>query len=158
MIINFSDEEVRTDYERRIFLAGPTRRNSIFEKSWRKKACKILENLDFDGIVYVPEFSSGAQFDYTNQVLWERKALESATKILFWVPRNIKDGMPAFTTNVEFGMYLARNPEKVILAYPETAEKMSYLEWLYNYETGRCGLHNLENALEHIVESLNERI
>ena len=151
MDINFSNEEVRVNSKKRIFLAGPTRRNSTFDKSWRNEACKILKEVGFDGIVYVPEFSEDSQFDYDNQVLWERKALENSTKILFWIPRNIEDGMPAFTTNVEFGMYLARNPEKVVLAYPDWAEKNSYLEWLYNYETGRKHIDNLEEALLNVI-------
>lgn len=151
MDINFSNEEVRINKEKRIFLAGPTRRNSSFDKSWRFNACKILEDLGFEGIVYVPEFSKNSQFNYDNQVLWERKALENSTKILFWIPRDMKDGMPALTTNVEFGMWLARNPEKIILSYPDNAEKNTYLEWLYNYETGRTHINNLEEALKIVI-------
>ena len=152
MDINFSNEEVRVNNDKRIFLAGPTRRNSSFDKSWRYDACEILKNLGFDGIVYVPEYSDGSQFNYNNQVLWERKALENSTKILFWIPRNISDGMPGFTTNVEFGMYLARNPEKIVLAYPDDSEKNEYLQWLYNYETGKFHINNLENALKAIFQ------
>lgn len=152
MDINFSNEEVRIDKEKRIFLAGPTRRNSEFINSWRNDACEILSALDFNGTVYVPEFSSSCQFDYNRQVLWERKALENSTKILFWIPRFVNDGMPGFTTNVEFGMYLARNPEKVILAYPKNAEKMEYLRWLYKYETGRDPYFNIADALEEIIK------
>lgn len=152
MIINFSDEEVNLESDKRIFLAGPTKRNSSFENSWRNDACEILDGFDFDGIVYVPEFKSSVQFDYNKQVLWERKALKNSTKILFWIPRSIEKEMPGFTTNIEFGMYLARVPDKVILAYPKNADKMSYLEWLYNYETGRHSINDLNKAL---LEAIN---
>ena len=153
MDINFSNEDVKLNNSKRIFLAGPTRRNSTFENSWRNEACKILKDLGFDGIVYVPEFSGfNIQFDYDRQVLWERKALENATIILFWIPRDLKDDMPGFTTNVEFGMYLARNPEKVILAFPKNADKMQYLDWLYTYETNKTSFHSLKEAL---IEAIN---
>mgnify|MGYP002854062774 CR=1 FL=1 len=152
MDINFSDEEVRINNNKRLFLAGPTRRNSLFKYSWRNDVCEILSSMDYRGIVYVPEYKNDIQFDYNKQVLWERKALESATKILFWIPRNIDDDMPAFTTNVEFGMYLARVPDKVLLAYPKNAEKMEYLRWLYEYETGRKPYFNIVDALEEAIK------
>lgn len=48
MIINFSDEPINLDNKKKIFLAGPTLRNSSFNNSWRKEACEILENIGFD--------------------------------------------------------------------------------------------------------------
>ena len=39
-----------------IFLAGPTRRGSCYEQSWRKEAVDILDELGYHGVVYVPEF------------------------------------------------------------------------------------------------------
>ena len=52
MIINYSDEEI-IEGVKSIFLAGPTsrERGSV---SWRREACKELERLGFNGIVYVP--------------------------------------------------------------------------------------------------------
>lgn len=50
MIINYSDQEVIKG-KKSIFLAGPTPRgdNTI---SWRSDACKKLEKMGFDGVVY----------------------------------------------------------------------------------------------------------
>ena len=56
MQINYSDEDVKKGIKS-IFLAGPTPRDGNVI-SWRIEACKILEKLGFDGIVYVPEYST----------------------------------------------------------------------------------------------------
>lgn len=135
MIQNFSDQEIIIDKSKpSIFLAGPTRRNSSYEESWRKQACDFLSNFEFDGfdgIVYIPEFSKGDNpFDFMNQVEWERQGLMNADVIVFFVPRKLPE-MPGFTTNVEFGYYLAKRPESVLLCCPNGYEKNRYLEWLY---------------------------
>lgn len=56
MVKNYSDQEVLKG-EKSIFLAGPTPRENN-DVSWRVEACKILEDNGFDGIVYIPEYSS----------------------------------------------------------------------------------------------------
>lgn len=110
-----------------IFLAGPTPRDQE-TPSWRPEALRILQHYNFEGTVYVPEDRrEGAKFDYDDQVHWEWTALESSTVIVFWVPREL-DTMPAFTTNVEFGLYVRNG--RVLLGYPEGAPKMTYLDAL----------------------------
>ena len=48
--------------QKSISLCGPTPRdNSIL--SWRADALKILKNLNFDGTVFVPEYSSDFKFN-----------------------------------------------------------------------------------------------
>lgn len=151
MIKNFSNELIYIDSSKdSIFLAGPTRRNSSFNKSWRNDACKILEKLNYNGIVYIPEFSEGSNYDYLTQTLWERDGLMNAKHILFYIPRKLPD-MPAFTTNVEFGYYLAKRPNNIILCSPKDAEKNKYLEWLYTYDLKNRPIYrNLEEALYNI--------
>ena len=88
MLINYSDQEVLKN-QKSIFLAGPTPRGEN-AKSWRTEACKILEELGFDGIVYVPEYSTWKpKGDYVDQAQWERDALSNASVIAFWVPRTL---------------------------------------------------------------------
>ena len=59
-------------------------------------------------MVYVPEFETGnMKPDLTEQADWEREGLQNATVILFYIPKKIPE-MPGFTTNVEFGMWLAK--------------------------------------------------
>ncbi len=84
MIINYSDQEVIKG-KKSIFLAGPTPRGENVD-SWRTEACKILEQIGFDGVVYVPEYSTWKpKADYVDQAMWERIALTNATVI--WLYR-----------------------------------------------------------------------
>jgi hypothetical protein len=84
-----------------------------------------LQELGYRGTVLVPEDEDYENVDYDAQVGWEFDALNQASVIVFWVPREISK-MPAFTTNVEFGMFA--HSRKVLLGFPDWAEKMSYLE------------------------------
>lgn len=133
MRINFSDER-HIPSSNSIFLAGPTLRGSSFDKSWRKDACDILEKYGYNGVVYVPEFHYGDNpFDFINQASWERHGLQCAKYIIFYLNRKFPEN-PGMTTNVEFGMWLARKPKSIILCSPDGYDKNRYLEWLYNVE------------------------
>ena len=138
MVINFSNEPIVLD-KNSIFLAGPTVRGGRFEDSWRKKACFILGNLNYNGRVYVPEYyneewSTTDKDAYLKQCLWERSALMGAGVILFYFDRHFPE-LPALTTNVEFGMYLTKKPEQCVVCIPEGSNKNKYIEWLYEEET-----------------------
>lgn len=143
MKINYSDQKVIKG-EKSIFLAGPTPRGKEVE-SWRNRACKFLEECGFDGIVYVPEYSTWKpKNDYVDQAYWEREALTNASVIVFWIPRELPE-MPAFTTNVEFGYWL--HSGKILYGRPETAVKTKYLDWLYKIDTGLEPINNIEDLL-----------
>ena len=148
MKINYSDQEVIKG-EKSIFLAGPTPRdNNII--SWRKDACKYLEERGFDGVVYVPEFSDWKPLEsYNNQVMWEREALTEATVIVFWIPRKLPD-MPAFTTNVEFGYWL--HTGKVLYGRPDGAVKTRYLDWLYELDYNKKPINEIEKLLDSAID------
>ncbi|MBI1363824.1 MAG: hypothetical protein GC134_07540 [Proteobacteria bacterium] len=130
-----------------IFLAGPTPRSAEVP-SWRPQALALLREKGYTGPVYVPEEESGQiKGDYMDQIQWEWACLEAADVVLFWVPRELVT-MPAFTTNVEFGMYA--DSGKVVLGYPEGAPKMRYLHALAD----RFGVpvhHDLEETLTRAV-------
>ena len=151
MIVNYSDQKIITG-EKSIFLAGPTPRdkNTI---SWRNEAIKILEKLGFDGIVYVPEYSTWKpKADYVDQAMWERDGLSNATIIVFWIPRHLPN-MPAFTTNVEFGYWL--HSGKIIYGRPNEAEKIKYLDWLYKLDYNEEPVDSLEELLKMCVNKIN---
>lgn len=115
--------------QKSIMLLGPTPRDKIAVPSWRPEALAKLEHLGFDGLVFVPESSDWAKHDmYDAQVKWEWEAMEQATVRVFWVPRVI-ESMPAFTTNVEFGLS-AVSGGRTILGSPSDAPKMGYLKAL----------------------------
>lgn len=110
-----------------IFLAGPTPRSDDV-KSWRPTALRILKELGHTGHVFVPETADwGWSGNYDQQTLWEWQALGRASAVLFWVPRDLNT-MPAFTTNVEFGMLATKFPERTVLGFPTGSPKMRYLE------------------------------
>lgn len=152
MVINYSDQEVIKG-KKSIFLAGPTPRGEN-QVSWRTEACKKLEEFGFDGVVYVPEYSTWKpKADYVDQAMWEREALTEATIILFWVPRQLPD-MAGFTTNVEFGYWL--HSGKVIYGRPDNAEKIKYLDWLYELDYNKKPINDLKTALEEALKMLNK--
>jgi hypothetical protein len=130
-----------------IFLAGPTPRDRN-TPSWRPEALDILRCLDYQGMVFVPEDDDYSNVDYDKQVGWEFDALNCASVIAFWVPRELTK-MPAFTTNVEFGMFV--HSRKVLLGFPPEAEKMSYLEH-HAKVNGVPVFDNLRSLLECAVK------
>lgn len=148
-----------------IFLAGPTPRSDDVQ-SWRPTALRILKDLGHKGHVFVPETSDwGWSGDYLQQVYWEWEALARAACTLFWVPRDLET-MPAFTTNVEFGMMAMRYPHRVVLGCPHDAPKTRYLRTIaerhdrfaetFSTSAGRADpipvAHNLKAALKLTLE------
>lgn len=151
MQINYSDQPVMRG-KKSIFLAGPTPRGEN-AKSWRTEACSIMESLGFDGIVYVPEYSSWKpKEDYVDQAMWEREALTEATIIMFWIPRSFPD-MPAFTTNVEFGYWLSSG--KVVYGRPDSAQKIKYLDWLYQLDYHEEPISSLYELISIAIDKAN---
>ena len=151
MIVNYSDQEVIKN-QKSIFLAGPTPRDENTD-SWRTGACKIIEESGFDGVVYVPEYSTWKpKANYVDQAQWEREALSNASVIVFWIPRSLPD-MPAFTTNVEFGYWL--HTGKVIYGRPDDARKIKYLDWLYKTDMNVEPFNNLHDLLLNSIELAN---
>lgn len=115
-----------------VFLAGPTPRSGEVA-SWRPAALDLIASA-WDGpdrlTVFTPESRGGIRArEYHDQVEWEAAALNSATAILFWIPRDIAT-MPGFTTNVEFGLHIA-DGNVVLGCPPECAnpERNRYLIW-----------------------------
>lgn len=128
-----------------IFLAGPTPRSSKVA-SWRPEAFRLLADMVPPGEILrvaSPEAARWAETDYDAQVAWEWTALNRSRVVAFWVPRVLRT-MPAFTTNVEFGMMLGRRP--CVLGYPPKARKMSYLDW-HAERTGTPVYSTLEKTL-----------
>jgi hypothetical protein len=111
-----------------VFLAGPTPRDGT--EGWRPEAIDIFKSLEFEGDVFIPEPRTGWKVgvDYSNQIDWERDAMENADIVMFWIPRELEK-MPAFTTNIEFGYWLAKDPSKIKIGHPPTAPHMKYIDY-----------------------------
>ena len=111
-------------YSKSLFLAGPSPRDAS-HPNWRPAALRLLERLGYDGVVFVPLTEDGGWYgDKEQQYAWEKKYLDAADQIVFWVPRDMEK-LPGLTTNVEFGMYY--DSGRMVLGYPRSATHMHYL-------------------------------
>lgn len=124
MQIVYAAEEAPASFEKSIFLAGPSPRSDA-HLNWRPDALKLLEEMGYDGVVFVPLPRDGKwNCGFDHQVEWEKKHLDMSDVVVFWVPRDMQVA-PALTTNVEFGMYY--DAGKTVLGYPPEAYNMRYL-------------------------------
>jgi 8-oxo-dGTP pyrophosphatase MutT (NUDIX family) len=147
----YAGEELPSNIRKSIFLAGPTPRSEDVQ-SWRKEAIEILNDLNFDGTIFIPEPRDGKAYpDYINQVDWETKMLDLCDCILFWIPRS-KD-LPALTTNIEWGKY--QRSEKIAMGFPKDSEHNRYIE----YECKNLGItvsDTLEDTIKYAIDLLGE--
>lgn len=147
MKIIYSDQDIEHILnlgERSLFLAGPTPRSKDVP-SWRPVAITILEEIEYKGQVLVPERQDKfVKVNYDDQVEWEHYGLEHCSRIAFWVPRNLVT-MPALTTNVEFGRYVASG--RAMYGRPDDAEKCRYLDWLYKKHNWQPVYNNLRDLM-----------
>lgn len=148
MQVVYANQPIPAEITKSIFLAGPTSRS--FEiPSWRPRALSLLEEMGYDGVVFVPEPKNNDwQEDYAAQIEWEEKCLHIADRIAFWVPRNMLT-MPALTTNTEFGVW--QNSGKVVFGAPEDAQKVRY-HLYYAKKLGVPVSSNLRDTLKSAIE------
>lgn len=152
MQVVYAREEIPESINKSIFLAGPTPRAED-ATPWRQEALAILEELKYDGVVYIPEPRDGVWVkDYDAQVEWEELCLNQADCIVFWVPRKIEN-MPAFTTNIEWGRW--ESSGKIVLGYPKYADKMSYMDYYAN-KLGIKISSSLEDTLKAALYFVDE--
>lgn len=161
----FSDQSFPLSIVKSLFLAGPSPRTRD-QFDWRHNAIAYLKSINYDGTVFIPvpeKYFWGADADdaswsYDFQIDWEKKARHLADIILFWIPREIdylrQDlGMPAFTTNVEYGRDLYSG--KIVYGRPNNAVKCRYLDELYN-DIKKTPHSTLEATIQEAVDSLGE--
>src|ERR1035438_21765 len=132
MHLVFADKGYPAAVTKSIFLAGPSPRSRA-QIDWRPQALAHLVRAGFDGTVFIPApedtfYGRGApeKWSYDQQIVWECRSRQMADLIVFWVPRDIAGGMPAFTTNIEFGEDLSSG--KILYGRPDNAEKCRYLD------------------------------
>ena len=137
-----------------VFLAGPTPKSKDV-KSWRPLAIETFRELNWPYPIhlYIPEPFDQTWPDYLNQVEWEHEKMNIADAILFWVPRDLET-MPAFTTNVEFGYWMAKNPNKVYYGRPPKAPNCRYLDFLYKKFTDNDTENTLTDLIKHILTNV----
>ena len=157
MKIVYARQEPPTRFSKALFLAGPTPRSGKTKSrvlSWRPDALAILQELAYDGVVFVPENEDGTfnnEF-YNDQIEWEELCLNLADCIVFWVPRD-SDTLPGFTTNIEWGVWAESG--KVVFGAPHGAPKTRYL--IYYATKFRVSVsETLEDTLKAALEMIED--
>jgi len=155
MNVVYAGEEIPKQIVKSIFLAGPTPRSNNI-KSWRIEALEILEKLNYDGTVFIPEARSGEKYpDYDEQINWESTMMNLCDCILFWVDRQMRTDfeMIGLTTNMEFGEW--HKSGKVVLGFPKDAPKNRYLESRFN-DLELKATYTLEDTIKSAIEMIGE--
>lgn len=150
MKINYSDQEIIKG-EKSIYLVGPTSGDKNIP-SWRLEACKYLEEIGFDGVVYVPEISTKEKEKGKNQERWERHAILESSIICFWIPKEIENDLYT-DTDLDFGYWFSTN--KVIYGTNAQTKTTRYLDWLYRLDYKKDPENNLEDLLNKSVMLAN---
>jgi 8-oxo-dGTP pyrophosphatase MutT (NUDIX family) len=124
MQVIHAGESIPSTIVKSIFLAGPTPRHKD-TPSWRPEALRLLGEIGYDGVVFVPEARDGVRPDYVQQMQWELDAQNSSDVIVFWIPRDMAT-MPALTTNTEYGIWASLDPARLFVGAPDGAAHVSY--------------------------------
>ena len=148
------NEVIRLIERPSIFLAGPTvRGHQPHLTSWRYEAIEEFKRQGFNGDIIVPEFTSKTESDQNKEWVprWEYNGLKAADCIMFWIPRTKE--LIALTTNMEFGYWQGREPQKMVYGRPDDAYRMSYLDIMWDKVSDENGLYepNIYNTLEDTV-------
>lgn len=164
MIKVYTTEAIPITINQSIFLAGPTLRQKQLDQglvSWREKAIAILELLDYKGVVFIPEPNPESNFkfeelEYDQIHQWETKCLNIADRIIFWINRDLDNGILGLTTNNEFGQWMQSG--KCVLGTEIEADSVRYQEH-WAKELNIKTFHNLYEILKWtiVIDQPNER-
>src|SRR5436309_1919591 len=106
MQLVFIGEAYPQNVEKMIFLGDSTLYQGKLSSSWRIDAIQWLEQLGYDGTVYIPEDKEGypntASLNYEARLRWVRGALMRSDVIIFWLPRDPKS-LSHIVMGVELG-------------------------------------------------------
>ena len=151
MKIVYALQDPPETFSKSVFLMGPTPRAETAGESWRPSMIEALEKAGYDGVVFVPETGDGQwKHSYEDQIEWEQRYLRTCDLILAWVPRDLET-MPGFTTNVEFGQFMASG--RLLYGRPREAPKTRYLDAM----CGEPPVHlNVESLAAKAVSRLGD--
>jgi hypothetical protein len=118
-----------------VFLAGPTvRGNQLHLTSWRPDAIDIFAELNFPGIIVIPEFTERTESDKGKLWIpkWEFAGLTGVDAIMFWIPRTKE--LIGLTTNHEQGYWLGKRPQKCVYGRPPESYRNTYNDIMIEIE------------------------
>ena len=147
-----------------IFLAGPTvRGHQTHLTSWRFEAIEEFKRQGFEGDLIIPEFTSKTESDKGREdiPMWEFNGLKKADCIMFWIPRTRE--LIALTTNMEFGYWQGREPQKIVYGRPDDAYRIGYLDIMWKAVAEETQDYNgniyntLEDTVKGCIEMANEK-
>jgi hypothetical protein len=81
--------------------------------------------------------------------------MSNSDVILFWIPRDISNGILGLTSNVEFGMYL--DSGKIFYGRPRGSDKVLYLDYHYTKRYKTAPHDNLQDLIDECLEFLSVR-
>lgn len=159
MRLIFSDEKLPSSVTKSIFLEGPSPRKAHIE-DWRPDAIDVLKKLNYDGDVYIPRWrsqffktSEEKQFDYDNQIQWEKDARARSDIIAVWLARSISGEMPGMVTNFELGEDYKRG--NVVYGRPIGADNIKYMDLCVKEEFMHV-FTSMETFFEDILKKLGD--
>lgn len=139
----------------KVFLAGPIQG----APSWQHSVENLFANEQDNNVVFLsPRRLSYDNFNYEEQVLWEKKYMALADVILFWIPEateNVEGRSYAQTTRTEFGEYLARGKKIIFGAYKEFPGLIYFESKLKQYYGNKYKIHS---SLEGCLKELNDYV
>ncbi len=132
MTVVYINEPLPKSWTSFIFMLGPTPRLAIdgtSPPSWRPEGLAILDAIDYDGVVFIPETRDDVfQHSYDDQIEQEEQALNLADVILAYMPREMLL-MPALTSNDEWGVWKTLDPARLVFGAPSWAVKVKYQKY-----------------------------
>lgn len=152
MKLVYTCEAIPNEITKSVFLAGPSLRPEQSHMiSWRLKAIKILEQLNYDGVVFIPEARGGNHLDleFSKVNEWEHKCMNIADNILFYINRNIEEGLLGLTTNTEVGIWFSSG--KSVLCTEPNSDNIRYQEALAKSNNVPL-YHELYNSFLDIIK------
>ena len=140
----------------KVFLAGPIQGAPNWQHSVETLFMNEQQN---NKIVFLsPRRLNYDNFNYEEQVQWEKKYMGLADVILFWIPEaseDIKGRSYAQTTRTEFGEYLARG-KKIIFGTYKEFPGLRYFESKFKQYYGDN--YQIHSSLEDCLKEMNDYI
>lgn len=154
MQVVYTDSPIPNSWAHSLFLAGPSPRDAAAqETSWRAQALKILNELNFQGVVFVPLMEDGGWLkDGDRQLDWETRFLRCADCIVMWCCRDLAT-LPGFTTNIEFGEYYGSH--RAVYGRPPNTPKTGVFDYHAKQEMRYRRRETLAETLQDAIDSVN---